>query len=240
VFGPVSDQVGHAADLISRTDGRTGRRAGRNSPSSPGRGQSLDDLLASILRIDGSSTAPYMVPADNPFVGMPGTSPEVWSYGLRNPWRFSFDRATGDLYIADVGESKWEEVNYASAADGTGRGINYGWSLMEGGHCFGGEGCDQTGLTLPVLEYDHSNGCSITRGYVYRGAALPALQGTYFYADYCGGWVRSFRMQGGAAVDENEWLALQPDGRVTSFGEDAAGELYLVTEQGGVFKIVPK
>ena len=205
-----------------------------------GRGQSLEDLLASILRIDVSSGAPYMVPPDNPFVGTQGARPEVWSYGLRNPWRFSFDRATGDLYVGDVGESSYEEVNYASAADGAGRGINYGWSRMEGRHCFRGEGCDQTGLTLPVLEYDHSDGCSVTGGYVYRGVAMPGLQGTYFYADYCGGWVRSLRMQGGVAVEETDWSALRPEGLVTSFGEDAAGELYLLTEEGGIFKIIPQ
>jgi glucose/arabinose dehydrogenase len=204
-----------------------------------GRGQSLQDLLGSILRIDVSSGAPYTVPPDNPFVGTTGARPEVWSYGLRNPWRFSFDRANGDLYIGDVGESKWEEVNHASAADGAGRGVNYGWSLMEGRHCFR-EGCDEAGLTLPVLEYDHSNGCSVISGYVYRGAAIPALQGNYFYSDFCRGWVRSFRMEGGMVVEETDWPALRPGGLITSFGEDAAGELYLLTQQGGVFKIVPQ
>jgi hypothetical protein len=110
---------------------------------------------------------------------------------------------------------------------------------MEGRHCFRVSECDQSGLTLPALEYDHSNGCSVIGGYVYRGAAIPALQGTYFYADYCRGWVRSFRMEGGVAVDETDWAALRPGGQVTSLGEDAAGELYLLTEQGRVFKIVP-
>ena len=205
-----------------------------------GRGQSLSDLLGAILRIDVFSGTPYAVPPDNPFVGTPGARPEVWSYGFRNPWRFSFDRATGDLYIGDVGEAHWEEVDYSSAADGAGRGINYGWSVMEGQHCFHLAGCDQTGLTLPVLEYDHSTGCSVIGGYVYRGAAIPALQGTYFYADYCFGWVRSFRIQSGQPVDETDWPSLAPGGHVTSFGEDAAGELYLVTQLGGVFKIVPQ
>ena len=213
---------------------------GDGDDSDQGRGQSLTELLASILRIDVSSGTTYTVPPDNPFVGTAGARPEVWSYGFRNPWRFSFDRATGDLYVGDVGESRWEEVNYSSAADGAGRGINYGWSRMEGGHCFSAAGCDQTGLALPVLEYDHSNGCSVIGGYVYRGIMIPALQGNYFYADYCGGWVRSFRMEGGVVVDRTEWPELEPGGRVTSFGEDAAGELYLLTEQGGVFKIVPR
>jgi hypothetical protein len=111
---------------------------------------------------------------------------------------------------------------------------------MEGLHCVRTQGCDQTGLTLPVLEYSHSDGCAVASGYVYPGAAMPALQGNYFYADYCLGWVRSFRIQAGVAVEQTDWPALQPGGRVTSFGQDAAGELYLVTEQGGVFKIVPE
>jgi glucose/arabinose dehydrogenase len=204
-----------------------------------GHGQSLEDLLAAILRIDVSSGAPYTVPPDNPFAGTAGARPEVWSYGLRNPWRFSFDRATGDLYIGDVGESHWEEVNRASAAEGAGRGVNYGWSRMEGQHCFRGTDCDQTGLTLPLLEYDHASGCSVSGGYVYRGPAIPALQGTYFYADYCNGWVRSFRVQDGVMVEPTDWPTLQSGGHVTSFGEDAVGELYLLTQQGGVFKIVP-
>ena len=204
-----------------------------------GRGQSLADLFASILRIDVASGNPYAVPPDNPFVGTTGARPEVWSYGFRNPWRFSFDHATGDLYIGDVGESRWEEVDYASAAGGAARGVNYGWSRMEGAHCFGAAGCDQAGLTLPALEYEHSDGCAVVSGYVYRGAAIPALQGTYFYADYCRGWVRSFRVSGSVVTQETDWPALQPGGQVTSFGEDAAGELYLLTQQGGVFKIVP-
>jgi glucose/arabinose dehydrogenase len=204
-----------------------------------GRGQSLNELLAAILRIDVSSGSPYQVPADNPFVGTPGARPEVWSYGLRNPWRFSFDPATGDLYIGDVGESDWEEVNYSSAADGAGRGVNYGWSRMEGTRCLQ-PGCDQSGLTLPVMEYDHTNGCSVTGGYVYRGRVLPGFEGRYFYADFCGGWVRSFRMEGGVAVEQTEWPELRPGGVVTSFGQDAAGEIYILTGQGAVFKIVPR
>lgn len=212
---------------------------GDGADQDQGRGQSLTDLFGSVLRIDVSSAAPYAVPPDNPFVAAAGDRPEVWSYGFRNPWRFSFDRATGDLYIGDVGESDWEELDYASAAGGAGRGVNYGWSLMEGQHCLR-QGCDQTGLTLPVLEYSHSDGCSIIGGYVYRGAAIPGLQGTYFYSDFCRGWVRSLRMEGGIPMDATDWPALQPGGQVTSFGEDAEGELYLLTRQGGVFKIVPQ
>jgi glucose/arabinose dehydrogenase len=205
-----------------------------------GRAQSLSDLLGSILRIDVSSGSPYTIPPDNPFVGTTGARPEVWSYGLRNPWRFSFDRANGDLYIADVGERDWEEVNRSPAAEGAGRGANFGWSLMEGRHCLNDESCDQAGLTLPVLEYSHSEGCSITGGYVYRGARIPALQGHYFYADFCQGWVRSFRVTGGATLEETDWPTLHPGRLVTSFGEDAAGELYVMTGEGRVLKIVPQ
>lgn len=227
----------NGGQLLFGADGFLYIGLGDGDDSDGGRGQSLSDLFASILRIDVSSGAPYTVPPDNPFVSTAGARPEVWSYGLRNPWRFSFDPATGDLYIGDVGESTWEEVNYAAAADGAGKGVNYGWSIMEGLHCTRGQ-CDQAGLTLPVLEYSHSDGCSVIGGYVYRGPAIPALQGSYFYAEYCLGWVRSFRIAGGAPVEQTEWPSLEPDGQVTSFGEDATGELYLLTQQGGVFKIV--
>ena len=151
-----------------------------------GHGQSLDDLLGAMLRIDVSSGTGYVVPPDNPFVSTPGARPEIWSYGFRNPWRYSFDRATGDLYIADVGESRWEEVNRARATEGDGRGLNYGWSLMEGDVCEQ-PGCDTTGLTLPTFEYGHDQGCAIVGGYVYRGSALPALAGQYIFGDYCAG-----------------------------------------------------
>jgi glucose/arabinose dehydrogenase len=205
-----------------------------------GNGQSLAEPLGAILRIDPAGGTPYAVPADNPFVGAEGARPEIWSYGLRNPWRFSFDRGTGDLYVGDVGQGQWEEIDVATAAEGGGRGINYGWSIMEGRHCLSGDSCTPEGLALPVVEYGHGSGCSVTGGYVYRGAAIPALQGHYFYADYCRGWVRSFRLEGGAAVDEAEWSTLRPGGPVASFGEDAAGELYVVAGGGQVFRIVPR
>jgi glucose/arabinose dehydrogenase len=203
-----------------------------------GRGQDLSDLLGSILRIDLPISAPYTVPPDNPFVGVAGASPAVWSYGLRNPWRFSFDRATGDLYIADVGQGTSEEVDISLAADGAGKGVNYGWNRMEGGHCFS-SGCNPSGLAQPALEYDHDQGCSITGGYVYRGSAVPALQGLYFFSDWCRGWVRSFRYSGGSATELTEWPSLRTGGTIVSFGEDAAGELYVVESGGRVSKIVP-
>lgn len=204
-----------------------------------GRGQDLTDLLGDILRLDVRTATPYAIPADNPFAGRTDVRPEIWSYGLRNPWRFSFDRSTGDLYVGDVGQNQWEEVDVSPAAEGSGRGLDYGWNIMEGRHCFGSASCDQSGLTLPLVEYNHDRGCSITGGYVYRGAAIPEIQGHYFYGDYCGGWVRSFRYEAGAAVDQAQWPSLSPGGSILSFGEDAAGELYVLSSDR-VFRIVPQ
>lgn len=135
-------------------------------------------------------TAPYLIPPDNPWVGEEAEGPqvrdEIWAFGLRNPWRYSFDRLTQDLWIADVGQNQFEEINFTPA--GSPGGLNYGWPIQEATSCVqGGDACDSTGLVQPVLEYDHSGHCSVTSGYVYRGGAYPALQGTYFYGDYCSG-----------------------------------------------------
>jgi len=210
-----------------------------------GNGQRLGSLLGKLLRLDLNGATPYAVPPDNPFAATagPSTRGEIWSWGLRNPWRFSFDRATGDLYLGDVGQSAHEEIDVSTAADGAGRGLNFGWNRMEGTHCYppaAGDACDQTGLTPPVLDYGHPDGCSVTGGYVYRGAAIPSLAGTYFYSDFCGGWVRSFRFASGRATDHREWPELRPGGSVTSFGQDAAGELYLLTSEGGIYRIVER
>lgn len=178
------------------------------------------------------------MPATNPYAGSTTIRRELWNYGLRNPWRFSFDRETGDLYIGDVGQNAREEVDVQPAASPGGE--NYGWNTMEGFSCYGASGCNQTGLTLPVLDYGHGAGCSVTGGYLYRGSALPSLRGRYFYGDYCGGWVRSFRFQGGQAQDQQTHAALATPGSLTSFGEDAAGELYLLTQNGNVYRIVPR
>lgn len=203
-----------------------------------GNGQDQDDLLGSILRLDVSGATGYAVPAGNPLVGVAGTRSELWDWGLRNPWRFSFDRSTGDLYIGDVGQGEREEINVATAASGGGKGVNYGWNIMEGTECYNASSCDRSGLTLPVLDYTHGDGCSVTGGYVYRGSAIPDLAGTYFYSDYCGGWVRSFRYTGGQVTDQGSWSSLAPGGGVPSFGEDGAGELYVLTAAGGVYRIV--
>jgi glucose/arabinose dehydrogenase len=214
-----------------------GDGGGANDPN--GRGQDLSDLLGSILRIDVQSGTAYTVPPDNPFVGQqPAVRPEVWSYGLRNPWRFSFDRANGDLYIGDVGQEHEEEIDVATAVNGAGKGLNFGWSIMEGDQCLGGGQCDQTGLTLPTLQYPHPEGCSVAGGYVYRGSAIPALQGLYFYGDFCQRWVHSFRYANGQATEVTDWPTLRPASSLTSFGEDAAGELYLLESSGRVSRIV--
>ncbi|HEY8370908.1 MAG TPA: PQQ-dependent sugar dehydrogenase, partial [Thermodesulfobacteriota bacterium] len=208
-----------------------------------GHGQNPATLLGAMLRIDVDRAdpargTPYAVPPDNPFVGRTDAQPEIWAIGLRNPWRFSFDRATGDLYIGDVGQGAREEID---VAPGTAAGLNYGWAAMEGTLCRRTDGCGGRGYTLPVLEYQtHRDGtCSVTGGYVYRGSAIPDLQGTYFYADYCAGWVRSFRYVGGRAADPRVWPTLAPGGNVPSFGEDAQGELYVLSSNGTVYRIVP-
>ncbi len=206
-----------------------------------GNGQNLNTRLAKLLRVEVTGPGSITIPTDNPFVGTSGALGEIWSRGLRNPWRFSFDRSTGDLYIADVGQDRREEVDAVTGATRFGRGLNFGWNRMEGTSCFQpATGCDTTGLTRPVIDYDHSQGCSVTGGYVYRGRALPTLRGTYFYGDYCQGWVRSFRLQASSVTDQLVWPTLAPNGAITSFGEDAAGELYVLVSGGSVYRIVPK
>ena len=191
--------------------------------------QNLGTLLGSILRIDVSGDQPS-VPADNPFTGQKGARPETWAYGLRNPWRFSFDRATGDLWIGDVGQGDWEEIDFQPASS-TG-GENYGWPLMEGTHCYNADTCDQSGLVLPVAEYEHEQGCAVTGGYVYRGAEQPALQGIYFYGDYCTGriWGRRADAPGQESVE-----LLDSEARISSFGETESGELLVVDYSGTVY-----
>ncbi len=202
-----------------------------------GHGQNAATLLGDILRLDVDGGTPYGIPADNPFVGQPGKRPEIWATGVRNPWRLAFDRDSGLLYVADVGQSRWEEVNVVRADRG---GLNYGWSYMEGTHCYApSSGCPTEGLVTPALEYTHDDGCSITGGVVYRGAAISSLRGHYLYSDYCQGWVRSFRWNGSAAVDGRSWT-LGDLGNVTSFGEDSRGEVYLTSTNGRVYRLEPR
>lgn len=218
-----------------------------NDPN--GNGQNTNTLLGKMLRIDvDNEDAPlhYAIPDDNPFVGVAGYREEIWSLGWRNPWRWSFDRLTGDMYIADVGQNAWEEVDVEAASDTGGR--NYGWRCMEGFTCTGLSGCtcNAPNLTLPVTAYSHDFGCSVTGGYVYRGCAIPSLYGTYFYSDYCMATIWSFVWDGAnGTTDSTDWTTeFDPPvggiGGVSSFGEDAYGELYICDLGGGeVFKVVP-
>ena len=187
-------------------------------------GQNKGTLLGKILRIDvESGQSPYAVPPGNPFLSDNSARGEIWALGLRNPWRFSFDSATGDLYIADVGQNLYEEIDFQPSAS-TG-GENYGWNVMEGTHCYNAVPCDRTGLVLPVAEYDHGQGdCSVTGGMVYRGADFPALQGTYLYGDYCSGKIWGLKRTG--AAWENSLLA-DTSHQISSFGEDEAGNVYV-------------
>ena len=192
--------------------------------------QNPASLLGKILRIDVESGAvPYAIPPSNPFVDNAAYRGEIWALGLRNPWRFSFDRQTGDLFIGDVGQGSYEEVDFQPA--GSPGGQNYGWNIMEGAHCFGPMGCNQAGFALPVAEYGHGQGCSITGGFVYRGQAHPALFGTYVYADYCSG--RFWGLTRNGAAWQNTLLLVEPHS-IASFGEDEAGNLYAADHAPGV------
>ncbi|MGH7528765.1 MAG: PQQ-dependent sugar dehydrogenase [Gemmatimonadales bacterium] len=200
-------------------------------------------LLGKLLRLDVDGLSGYAIPPDNPFASGVDGAPEIWALGLRNPWRFAFHPQTGDLYIADVGQGLWEEVNVspATGGQGAGRGLNYGWDIMEGRHCFEpSTSCDQTGLTLPLVEYNHGGvACSVTGGFVYNSTRVAALTGHYIYADFCAGFVRSFRFVDGQATDETDWTTrLSPGTQISSFGQDAAGELYIMTLPGTLHRIV--
>lgn len=220
-FGP------DGALYIGRGDG-----GGRGDPDT--RAQNPEDLLGKILRLDVNRGDPYAIPADNPYASGGGRQ-EIYAIGLRNPWRFSFDRETGSLWVADVGQHEWEEVDLVV------RGGNYGWRLMEGRHCFLPKtDCDKPGLLPPVLEYGHGAGrCSITGGYVYRGSSQPALKGLYIYGDYCSGDIFAARLEGGAhpRVIEGPDVLLRSGLRISSFGEDEVGELYVVDHGGGVYRL---
>ena len=195
------------------------------------RAQNLGLLLGKILRIDVDAPE-YAIPPSNPFAGQSGVRPEIWAVGMRNPWRFSFDRATGDLWIADVGQGDWEEIDFQPATSIGGE--NYGWRRMEGTHCFNpSSGCrTDPELILPVIEYGHSNGaCSITGGYVYRGARFPRLRGTYFYGDFCNGIVFGAQRADDGTIAKGELF--ETGFNISTFGEAADGELYIADYGGG-------
>ncbi len=216
-------------------------------------GQNVETIFGSILRIDVDSKPPYEIPVDNPFFNKKGARKEIWCYGLRNAWRFSFDAETGDLYFGDVGQSSWEEIDYLPAKTS---GVNFGWNKMEGAHCYPpGEDCKKDGLALPIFEYPNNanymktligwdqndaQGCSVTGGYVYRGSQIPELYGHYIFGDYCTGKVWSFKVKDGTSQNYAEWnlKGLKEDLYLSSFGEDGKGELYIVNHTGSIYKLV--
>jgi glucose/arabinose dehydrogenase len=211
----------------------TGDGGGGND--SFGNGQNPRTLLGKMLRLDVTTdpSQPYLIPSDNPWVATDWNGvdvrDEIWAVGLRNPWRYSFDRLTGDLWIGDVGQNRYEEINLV--LDNSPGRLNFGWPQMEGQHCTGGSECAQAQFELPVFEYQHSSGCSVTGGYVYRGSQFPALVGVYFFGDYCSG-----RLWGGWQDEQGQWAMaelLQTDAAISSFGEDEAGELYLTDLRNG-------
>jgi len=227
-FGPDDLLYLGLGDGGAAADEGSGHAAGGN-------GQSLDTLLGKILRIDPnpSGDRPYSIPSDNPFADG-GGRPEIWAYGLRNPWRFSFDRETGDLWIGDVGQNAWEEVDYMPAGEGA--GANYGWARYEGNHPFSGEEIPDT---VPALfEYPNPDqGCAVTGGFVYRGTRIPDLVGAYVFADYCEGQLRALRQENGQVAVER-FLDVSAT-NVAAFGEDEEGELYVLSQGDGLLRIDP-
>ena len=202
-------------------------------------GQDRSTLLGTLLRIDVRSGSPYVIPADNPFVGHEGVRPEIWAWGLRNVWRFSFDRGTGDLFLADVGQNKWEEVSFQPASSPGGE--NYGWNRFEGDEPYGNrstEGMARREMVFPIAVYGRGEGCSVTGGYVYRGQQLPALAGNYIFGDYCSGIVWTLTPQ-----TDGTWLRtvlFNAPSEITSFGEDANGEVYVIIRTGTIYRITSK
>lgn len=212
------------------------------SGGDPGnRAQSKTTLLGKMLRINvngTTSTKGYLIPSTNPYVGKTGLD-EIWQIGLRNPWRFSFDRTNGDLWIGDVGQNAWEEIDHATLrSNGAGRGVNWGWRVMEGRHCYSPmSGCSGLGKILPIVEFDHGNGrCAVTGGYVYRGSAIPALAGAYLFADYCSGEI--FWIAANATSPATRQPLLDTSFNISSFGESAAGELYVLDLGGRLYAVV--
>jgi len=212
---------------------------GGGSGDPGGNAQNPHALLGKLLRLNVNGASGYTIPANNPFATDTSAAPEIWDAGLRNPWRFSFDRTRGDLYIADVGQGAWEEVDVEQA--GGGGGVNYGWNVMEGMHCYNNVPCNMAPYTKPVIEYDHNFGCSITGGYVYRGTRVPFIIGHYMYADYCTHFVKSFPYNSSAPVQTiYDWtVLLDPHTQISSFAQDARGELYIVSYAGSLYRIEP-
>ena len=197
-------------------------------------GQNKSTLLGSILRVDVSEASvieKYRIPPDNPLFGVADARQEIWAYGLRNPWRFSFEWETGTVWAGDAGQNRWEEIDLIE------KGLNYGWNIMEGAHCFTpSEGCDQSGLQLPLAEYSSAVGCAVIGGYVYRGAALPSLRGIYVYGDFCSGEIWGLRYDGRLLTGQ---VLLSESGlSIRSFGQDRAGNLFILSRDSGIYRLI--
>lgn len=200
-------------------------------------GQDPTTLDGTVLRIDVDSGDPYVIPPDNPFADGAGGAPEVWAFGLRNPWRIAIDAPSRLLYVPDVGQFTWEEINVAPLDE---PGLNFGWPIREGDACYEADRCETSGFAEPVLVYGHDEGCAVIGGPVYRGHAIPEITGQFFYGDHCGGWVRSIEVDASGLVASHDWTAdLGQIPSITSFGTDALGEIYLTTLDGKVYRIVP-
>lgn len=231
---PNSSDIRHyGGDIQFGPDGYLWVSVG-DGADSRAQGQDPNTIFGAILRIDVDSGDPYSIPPDNPFVNG-GGAPEVWAYGLRNPWRFAIDAVDEMVYIADVGHADQEEVNVVPLAEG---GHNFGWSDVEGTRCFHVQDCDLSLYTSPAITYTHEEGLSITGGFVYRGNEIPELRGTYFYSDWVNQWIRSFKYVDGQVTEEKEWTEELggPVGQPNSYGLDGHGELYLVTYAGQIYK----
>jgi hypothetical protein len=191
------------------------------------------------VRIDVDGARPYAIPPDNPFADGSGGAPEVWGYGLRNPWRFSIDEPTGRVYIADVGQYDYEEIDVVPTTAG---GANFGWPVVEGPQCFADPACDPGQFVAPVHALAHENLCAIVGGGVYRGGRIPELAGHYFYGDFCVGWIRSLLVdEDGTVAEIRDWTEdLGTIGKITTFGVDGAGEILVATREGDLFRIVPE
>lgn len=200
--------------------------------------QNLQMMQGNIHRIDVDGGSPYAIPPTNPYADGTQGRPEIWAHGLRNPWRFSIDFPTRTIYIGDVGQATWEEINVASIDE---PGLDFGWPNFEGSQCYQpSDGCGMSDWEPAVIEYDHGQGCSVTGGYVYRGSRIPELVGHYFYADWCNGMVRSFKYVDGQATEQQDWTAdLEGAGQIASFGIDGNGELLIVDSNGTIYRVVP-
>jgi hypothetical protein len=228
----------NGAHLLFGPDGYLYASMGDGGIEHEANAQNPHDLHGTILRLDVDSIPPYAIPPDNPFVDGVEGAPEVWGYGLRNPWRITIDPPTNQMYIADVGFERFEEINVVDF--NTGGGNNFGWAVVEGNDCYDAPTCDRDGFVEPILELEHRRLCALIGGPVYRGRSIPELHGHYFYADYCVGWVRSFLFADGEITSKATWSNEFGElGQITSFATDSNGEILLLLQSGEIHRIDP-